>query len=184
MSLSKDNLMKAQDFKNLKARVKAEMTRRNGSGDVSSYGGSAYDYTSTPSDNTTIKEEHFNKVRDVLANINPSGLPSSGKKDNSIPAMFQLDAKLTLFEAQPRSATSNNDCATSCTGMCVTTCSTGCSGCTSCTSCSGCSGGCSSCNGCQGCSGAGWSGTAGHCDGCTSCSGSCDGCTGCSGLRY
>lgn len=133
MSLSKDNFMKSQDFKALKARVKNEMARRNGNGNISTYGGSTYDYTTIPSDKAFIKEEHFNKVKDVLANINPDGLPTTAKKDNVIPAMLQIDAKLTLFESQSHSATSNSDCALSCTGMCV-----GCN--TDCTSCSGCGG--------------------------------------------
>ena len=51
----------ADRFNELKARVKAECQRRAYSGSVSSYGGTAYDYSVVPAAGVIVKEEHREK---------------------------------------------------------------------------------------------------------------------------
>ncbi|RCX20869.1 hypothetical protein DFR58_10171 [Anaerobacterium chartisolvens] len=187
MSFAKGNLPSAQDFISLKARVKTEMQRRNGYGDLSTYAGAAYDYAIAPKKGEIPRTEHFNRIRDVQASISDPGM-GSVKPGAMLQDMTILEAKQTVFEAKSRSATSGNDCSAMCSGMCVTACTTTCTGtCTgSCTNtCTGtCSGTCSGCSGtCSGgCTGCG-SGCSGGCTGCGSgCSGGCTGCgSGCSG---
>jgi len=52
----------AQDFIDLKARVKAEMTRRKGTGTLATYAGTSYDYSVTPASGDKILEEHIDKL--------------------------------------------------------------------------------------------------------------------------
>jgi len=182
MSMGIGNKSIAQDFINLKARVKAEMLRRNGSGSLTAYAGVAYDYTAVPVVGGKVKIEHYSKVRDTMTYINPAtvSLPAKIVGDKK-QAMNLLEANMTSYEAKPRSDRTASDCAAGCSGVCISTCSTACVGCSSCSSCSG------SCDGCSGCSGScsgGCSGCSGSCSGsCSSCTGSCTGfcSTGCSG---
>ena len=51
-------VIQSERFVALKARVKAECQRRNGSGSVASYGGAAYDYTTPPRQGGTVLKEH------------------------------------------------------------------------------------------------------------------------------
>ncbi|GMQ64330.1 hypothetical protein [Vallitalea maricola] len=186
MSFEKENPYNANDFIVLKNRVKAEMKRRNGYGSLTSYGESQYDYSEQPSKDKTLDVEHYSKIRDLQSKINPSGIPSK-QADGIIQEMTVLDAKQTVFEAQPRGARSGNDCNSACTGMCVSACTTtctgscsgGCSSCTGCSGCSSCSGGCSGCSGCgSSCS----NNCSGGCTSCSGCSGGCSSsCSGCSG---
>ena len=60
----------ATDFVNLKARVKAEMNRRKGTGSLTSYAGTSYDYTTTPASGGKILEEHIDKLIVPLSNVN------------------------------------------------------------------------------------------------------------------
>lgn len=169
MSFKRGSFPSASEFIALKSRVKAEMLRRNGNGSLVTYGSSVYDYSIIPKKGDMPKIEHYSKIRDVQANINVSGLPSNKKRGDCIGEFAELEAKQTVFEAQPRGQYgSGNDCSGACSGMCVTACTTTCTG--------GCTGGCSgTCSGgCTGCSGS--------CSGgCTSCSGGCSGCSGCTG---
>lgn len=182
MSLERENLYVPNDFINLKNRVKAEMNRRNGNGSLTSYGSSTYDYSKQPLTDETVDIEHYSKVRELQAKINPSGLQTTKESDDLIEDMTVLEAKQIVFEAQPRGARSNNDCNSACTGMCISTCSTGCTSCTGCSGCSSCSGSCSGCSGgCSGCSGCGGACSSSCSGSCSGCSGSCSGCSGCSG---
>lgn len=189
-------------------RVRAELVRRNGYGDLSGY--SSIDFPSgTPiTAGGYITAPVFNTLIRGLEYIDPSGLPG-----DAVPLetyinesdMSAIDAAILLFEAQPRGATSNNDCLNLCSGMCVSQCTTAClstctgtcsatctGGCadtcsTTCTaSCTGtCTGACTSCSG--GCTGSctgtctrvcNWSCTGG----CSGCSGTCN--TSCTGTPY
>ena len=164
MSLSKDNLLSAADFIGLKARVKAEMLRRNGSGDLSAYGGTVWDYTIPPVADEVVSMELFNKLIQPQQAITTTGVAILvANNDTSLHDMTIIDAKQTLFEAQARGATSGNDCAALCSGMCIATCSTACIG--------GCTGQCTTTcwGGCKG------SSTCGGCTGCTGCGGACSG---------
>lgn len=62
MALNSQNQILASDFVSLKARVKAEMNRRRYSGSLTSYAGTAYDYTENPTSGGVIKPEHANKL--------------------------------------------------------------------------------------------------------------------------
>ena len=190
------------DFTTRLARIQAELARRNGYGDLSGYA------TTTFPDGTPIvaggfiTAPVFNTLRTSIAYIKSDGLPDeavAGETYINTSDLVALDAALTAFEAQPRGAVSNNDCAAQCSGMCVSQCTTTClSTCTggcadacagTCTgTCdSGCTGTCtvvcggnctSTCTG--GCTG---SCTASCADGCgswcsVSCSGTCTSCTG------
>ena len=185
--------VRAARFTALKAKVKAECQRRNGSGSVASYGGSAYDYTVVPQTGGTVLKEHRDKLTGPMSAINSSAVPAtSGEKIISEAEMANMETRIAVWSARSKTDRSGSDCRTGCTGMCYTSCTGGCYGCgsgcpTGCSGCgSGCPTGCSGCgSGCPGsCSGCG-SGCPNGCSGCGgSCSygcGGCDGCDGCSG---
>lgn len=73
MALNSQNQILASDFVSLKARVKAEMNRRRYSGSLTSYAGTAYDYTENPTSGGVIKPEHANKLIIPVNAITPSG---------------------------------------------------------------------------------------------------------------
>lgn len=171
-------VVKAERFTALKAKVKAEMLRRNQSGSVAGYGGSAYDYTVAPSAGKTVQAEHRDKLVTPMRAVNSDQVPASSGPVIRESELANLETRAAVWAARPVTDNSGSDCKSGCTGMCYTGCATGCSGCGS-----GCPGSCSGCgSGCPtGCSGCG-SGCPGSCSGCGSgCSDSCDGCDGCSG---
>ncbi|WP_055667266.1 hypothetical protein [Desnuesiella massiliensis] len=182
MSMKLSSTFNPQDFINLKNRVKNEMNRRNGNGSLTQYASASYDFSKSPKKGNTISIEHYSKIRDVMAAINPAKVALPSKKfSQSVPYMVLLEANMTTFEAQPRGERSNNDCASACSGMCINTCTTSCTG--GCNGCSGCGGVCSTsctggCDGCSGCGGACSTSCTGNCDGCTGCRDACTGCTG------
>lgn len=156
----------AADYTSLQTRIIAELTRRNGYGDVSDQATLVYDVD--PVDGGYIYKEHPQKILDKLKVVNTAGFPDSVDDLIMETDIDIIEAKLTAFEKQPRNATSNNDCEALCTGMCVSKCTTNCGG--------GCSGSCKGdCDGrCTGCGG--------DCSyDCTSCTGECTGCSGCTG---
>ena len=179
--------IKAEDFTAIQARVKAELTRRNGNGDLSSYAGSATDYPNNEpvATDELVRPSAVNKLLAGMRYINPDGVPADVATDDKIleTTLPAIEARLATFEVQPRDATSGNDCSAACSGMCVSQCTTTCS--------ATCTGGCQeSCTGgckttCTSACGQGCSNTcSGTCSG--SCSGSCTGdcytqCTGCKG---
>jgi len=181
----------AEDFIALKNKVKAEMLRRCYVGDLSSYGGSDYDFAVQPQAGGQIMAEQANKIIEPMNAINDSGFILQNGGDPAM-AMDQLNAKIAVYESASLSAT-DHFCKASCAGLCYTECSDTCTGdCTgscgeSCstncsTTCTGtCSGTCST-----SCTGTCVSGCAWHCTntcGGSGCTGSCTGnCTNsCSG---
>lgn len=183
--------VRAARFTALKAKVKAECQRRNGSGSVASYGGSAYDYTVVPQTGGTVLKEHRDKLTGPMSAINSSAVPAtSGEKIISEAEMANMETRIAVWSARSKTDRSGSDCRTGCTGMCYTSCTGGCYGCgsgcpTGCSGCgSGCPGACSGCgSGCaSSCSGGCGNGCTGSCTGnCSGCSGGCDGCDGCGG---
>lgn len=173
----------------LKAKVKAEMQRRNATGSVAAYAGTAYDYSDTSG---KIVKEHYTKNIDPLRAVDTTNVPTAGG-DRAISEndIAQMEAKITVLSAINKEVQSGHGCRSSCTGLCSTACTGGCRGCsgcsgcsaackTNCSGCDGCSGcgtKCSSCTSCDGCSGCG-SACRNDCTSCTSCSG-CSGCSGC-----
>lgn len=188
-------LITADRIKTLKANVKAECQRRNSTGSVATYGGTSYDFTTTPATGQLIKYEHYEKNAVPLNKINSSKQPIEGATGSPATeaSIKKMEDNVAAFKACDKYANSlsGSGCNASCTGLCFSCTSscvggcTSCTGCTgtctnSCTSCTGCSGGCDGCRGCgsgcaSGCSGCG----SGCASGCTSCSG-CSGCgSGC-----
>ena len=181
MALTASNKALAEDFINLKARVKAEMNRRNLTNSLVSYAGADYDYSVVPTIGDKLLSEHIEKIIVPINAIASTGF-STEQEGLLIKAMDTLDVQLSAHETKPLRG-SGTDCAAGCSGLCTNactgTCQGSCSG--SCTgSCSGsCSGGCSGCSGCTNCSGS-CTGSCSGCSGCTNCSG-CGPCTGCLG---
>ena len=197
------SVVKADRFTALKARVKTEMQRRNQSGSVAGYGGSAYDYTVAPAAGGVVRAEHRDKLVTPMRAVNSDLVPESAGSVIRESELANLETRVTAWSARSMTDQSGSDCKSGCTGTCYTGCNTGCSGCgsgcpgscsgcgsgcpSSCTGCgSGCPTGCSSCGGScsDGCTGCG-SGCATGCDGCDGCSGCgsgcADGCSGCGG---
>lgn len=191
MALNANNKILANDFIELKRRVKNEMARRKGQDSLTSYAGAAYDYTIVPAEGIVTKTEHVNKIITPLNAIAPTGenLKTPGDIMKNIKNLeTKLDGHATMSEAQGAAS----DCNGGCNGLCFSGCFSGCSN--TCTGgCSGCTGSCTgSCSGCTGdcegkCTGCG-SGCADECDGCDNCSGcgsgcadECDGCDNCTG---
>ena len=160
----------AERFNSLKARVKAECSRRASKGNasnsvsVSSYADTAYDYTQAAEAGKLIKAEHRDKIATPLNAINSSVITAAeGQTVITEADLLSMEAFTTTLESRDKADRTGTDCLGGCTGMCY--------GCTSCTSCTGCSG----CTSCSGCSGGCWK----QCN--NSCEGGCSGCTGCSG---
>ena len=176
-------IVKAERFTALKAKVKAEMLRRDQSGSVAAYGGSAYDYTEPPAAGKTIRQEHRDKLAGPMSAVNSRDIPAtSGAKPVTEAEVSAMETKIAVWAARPITDNSGSDCRSGCTGTCYTGCNTGCSGCGSgCpTGCSGCGSGCpTGCSGCgsgcpTGCSGCGSGCPAGCSTGCVSyCAGAC-----------
>ena len=173
------SVVKADRFTALKAKVKAEMQRRNQSGSVAGYGGSSYDYAVAPAAGGVVRAEHRDKLVTPMRAVNSDVVPASVGSVVKESELANLETRVTAWSARSMTDQSGSDCKAGCTGTCYTGCATGCSGCGSgCpSSCSGCGSGCP--NGCSGCG-------SGCPTGCSSCGGSCstgcgDGCDGCSG---
>lgn len=182
MPFSVGNPILASELNAIKARVKAEMLRRNKVGSLASYGGAAYDYTVVPAAGNPILPEHWNKIITPMNAMVNTGL-STVKSGDPIPSLDGLVNQLTAAEKYALTSKTTN-CKSSCSGLCVGTCYNACgSSCsTSCTG--GCSGGCEdNCgDGCSSsCGGSCSPGCGNTCNkGCAlACNGNCSGgCTG------
>lgn len=203
-----------EDFTLRLARLQAELARRDGYGDLSSYATTTFPEGTPISVGGYITTPVFNTLIEGLTYINGTGLPDEAVANETYinsADLTAIDAALTAFEAQSRGAISGSDCASLCSGMCVTQCTTTCQltctggcadscsvsctgnctgACTSCTSCTGtCTGGCTSCTSCTGgCSSSCYTSCWAACrDNCSStCGGTCSGtCSGgCTGGGY
>lgn len=201
MSLSAKEQCLAQEMIDLKTRVKAEMQRRKGNGSLVAYAGTDYDYTVDPAAGGQMLTEHVNKIVVPMNAITASGMTEQAIGDQAM-AMDGIDAKLTVYVAEPAQKNGTSSCSGACSGLCVSSCynscggscSVGCGGCdttctggckTTCTgecdtTCNGycrdsCNGGCS--GGCEGCGGTCARTCSVNCsDGCTkTCKGTCTG---------
>lgn len=186
-----------EDFINRLTRINAELARRNGYPDLSSYANQTFPAGTPITVGTLVTAPVFNTLLRSIEYINDEGLPDDavgGSTYINESDISVLDNILTVLESQPRDAVVNSDCASLCAGMCVSECTTTCS--STCTSACGelCEGTCTTtCTGtCSGtctltCTG-GCSGTCtGGCSGCTAtcadnCTGNCSG--GCYGSCY
>ena len=162
MSLSAKEQCLAQEMIDLKARVKAEMQRRKGNGSLVAYAGTDYDYTVDPAAGGQMLTEHVNKIVVPMNAITASGMTEQAVGDQAM-AMDAIDAKLTVYVAEPAQKNATSSCSGACSGLCVSSCYSSCGG--------SCSVGCGSCTG-------GCTGSCGGCD--ETCSTQCgsDGCSG------
>ena len=174
MSLIAKEQCLAQEMVDLKARVKAEMQRRCRNGTLVAYAGTDYDYTVIPETGGQMLIEHVNKIVVPMNAITPSGMTERVVGDQAV-AMDVMDAKLTVYSAEPMKKNATSSCSGACSGLCVGKCWNNCSGCGG--SCSNnCSGGCDT-DGCSSCTGS----CSGSCK--NGCKGSCtDQCKGCGGV--
>ena len=170
MSLSAKEQCLAQEMIDLKARVKAEMQRRNGNGSLVAYAGTDYDYTVDPAAGGQMLTEHVNKIVVPMNAITASGMTEQAVGDQAM-AMDGIDAKLTVYVAEPAQKNATSSCSGACSGLCVSSCYNSCGG--------SCSVGCGGCD--TTCTGGCKTTCTGECD--TTCSGYCrDSCNGgCSG---
>ena len=165
----------------LKAKIKAEMLRRNGFGSLAEYGTSSYDFTENPTKDELIMTEHGQKTVDLLLKIEDYGDLTLSEKGSLIPGSFSEvlltevdrlateektgESVETVKDLFPDRTAEVSSCRGDCTGLCVGSCTGLCNGCTGCTSTcgTGCASGCNTTctGGCQG-----------------NCKGSCN--TGCS----
>lgn len=173
------------DFTALKTRVKNEMNRRNGTGSLTTYGSSTYDYTTTPVVGGLVEKEHYSKLQIPMANliytINASLGAGSKPVEQSDVTLFgsavssaEAKNRYTQSVSSSYSYYGSTDCQSSCSGTCTTVCVGQCVGCSgSCTGgCTGCGTSCSySCS--TTCTGGCTGGCAGTCSG--TCSGGCTG---------
>ena len=60
-------MLTAEQVKQLKAKIKAEMLRRNGNGSLASYGSVTYDFTVQPTKGSGILTEHGKKNCGLIA---------------------------------------------------------------------------------------------------------------------
>lgn len=149
------SVVKADRFTALKAKVKAEMLRRNKSGSVAAYGGSEYDYAQPPAQGGVVRSEHREKVITPMRAVNSDLVGEAQGAAIGEEELADLETRVDVWAARTITDQSGSDCKSGCTGTCYTGCVTGCSGCGS-----GCSGGCTGCG--SGCP-----------TGCSSCGGSC-----------
>lgn len=189
-------VISAERFTALKAKVKAEMLRRNQSGSVAAYGGAAYDYTNVPAAGHIIQKEHIEKLTGPMRAVNPDLVPEPGGVVTEA-ELANLETHITKWAQRAIVDKTDTDCKSGCTGTCYTGCATGCSGTCSAACRNDCTGGCGdSCsNDCSNmCKDTCYSGCVGSCindcsrncsNGCSSnCGGNCIGgcrfgCTSC-----
>lgn len=142
MAFAVNNPILANDFIDLKARVKAECARRCYNGSVAQYATSEYDYTSQPTSGGIPLPQHLNKIIVPLNAIRNTGISETrvGYLVRTYDTAQTILSELEAIEADAE----NSGCSASCTGLCQGTCTGACtSGCTG-----GCKAGCtSSCGG-------------------------------------
>ena len=120
-------VISAERFTALKAKVKAEMLRRNQSGSVAEYGGAAYDYTNAPAAGRVIQKEHIEKLTGPMRAVNPDLVPAPGNVVTEA-ELANLETRITAWAQRAIVDKTATDCKSGCTGTCYTGCSTTCSG--------------------------------------------------------
>lgn len=147
-------MITAEKVIELKAKIKAEMLRRDGHGSLATYGDSTYDFTTNPVIGELIKAEHGQKTVDLLLKIEDYGDLTLSDQHSVIPSSFteELLAEVDRLARETKTGldTETSSCRGDCTGLCVGSCIGQCNGCTGCTaSCgTGCASGCySNCTG-------------------------------------
>lgn len=170
--------MSAEEIIQLKARVKAELLRRDGYNNISGYGETAYDYQVQPGAGNPLRYEHISKIIEPLNAVNSDtvaqiyGDIEQGQRPKALDGTTgdTINSFLTALEGDRKIYNGTNHCKGQCSGLCVS----GCTG--NCTGCSGCGDSCSySCS--TECTGTAIGNCGGYCTGL--CTGSCGKCRGC-----
>nr|DAL46635.1 MAG TPA_asm: hypothetical protein [Caudoviricetes sp.] len=115
------------------------MQRRKGYGDISAYGGTAYDFTNAASVDKPVLAEHGEKTINIMYAVKDIDVTqaASGKLlPENAPTLTTLIGKMSTESMEG----STSSCRGACAGLCAGSCIGGCNGC---------SGGCNA--GCQGC---------------------------------
>ena len=157
--------MTVEELKTLKAKLKAEMLRRDGVGSLVAYGGSAYDFSTQPAVGMKTKPDFGEKTVDIFLKIEDFKDLKLTQEGNPIPRALgslmldeidRLSKEVktgesvdTVRDLFPTRQVEKTSCRGSCSGLCVGSCISQCNGCTGCTE--TCGTGCA--NGCSGCSG-------------------------------
>ena len=134
-------VISAERFTALKAKVKAEMLRRNQSGSVAEYGGAAYDYTNAPAAGRVIQKEHIEKLTGPMRAVNPDLVPAPGGIVTEA-ELANLETRITAWAQRAITDKTATDCKSGCTGTCYSGCGTTCSGTCSAACANDCTGGC------------------------------------------
>lgn len=140
--------MTAAQVNELKAKIKAEMLRRNGHGSLAAYGNASYDFKTTPVADDWIWTEQGQKTVDLILKIEDFGDLFFARKHENIPEDFSTKLLTEIDrlskEAKTGETTEKSSCRGDCTGLCVASCISQCNGCSGCTaSCgTGCASGC------------------------------------------
>jgi len=147
-----DTIVTAEYINSLKSSIKTEMKRRKGYGDLSSYAGTAYDFTETPAADKEIIAEQGQKTIDLLLYIKDITGINKTAQGEIIPAAGSTLSTLVSKYASEAMEGNTSSCRGACAGLCAGSCTGGCNGCTG------------KCNtGCQGCTASCGSGCASGC---------------------
>lgn len=116
------------EFMLMLSRIQAELARRNGNGDLSSYAGIDFNDVEHMVYGESINTDGINTLITGLQHISSNNIPTVRFEGDRINKedMFAIDRRLYANEQQPRGATTNNDCANLCSGTCVTECTMSC----------------------------------------------------------
>jgi hypothetical protein len=134
-----DTIVTADFINDLKTKVKAEMQRRKGYGDISAYGGTDYDFTNAASVDKPVLAEHGEKTINIMNAIKDIDVPNASANKllpENAPTLTALINQMSLETMEG----SSSSCRGACAGLCAGSCIGGCNGC---------SGQCNT--GCQGC---------------------------------
>lgn len=128
------------DIMEIKALVKAEMSRRNaggiGYGDLSSFATDDYDYNTSPTTGEGISHEHYEKLMDPLLNVNDFRRNNELYSKNSQRGISTYEEAKTYVNtlksiAANVASPSESGCRGACSGLCAGSCAGQCIGCTS-----------------------------------------------------
>ena len=133
-----DTIVKSDFIKDLKTKIKAEMQRRKGYGDISAYGGTAYDFAESADADKPILAEHGEKTINIMYAIKDVGVAQAGSGKLLPENAPTLTALIGQMSTESMEGTTSS-CRGACAGLCAGSCIGGCNGC---------SGGCNT--GCQG----------------------------------
>lgn len=147
-------MMTAETVNQIKAKIKAELLRRNGHGSVASYADVSYDFLTIPATDNWVLTEQGQKTVNLLLKIEDYGNLFRSEKSSYIPSDFteSLLTELDRLSKETKTGLSTevSSCRGDCTGLCISSCISQCNGCSGCTaSCgTGCTTGCySNCTG-------------------------------------